>query len=152
MTKAKGAAPAAFPNTNLHAIFKTNTSLEEDGAWVSVNDIYGLDIKVRRMRSDAAVKAYERIIKDLFGDGKLRRPDDLTPEQSMSILKRQLAEAVLVDWRNLRDTETGDEIPYSKEMALHLMEMKDFREFVYQAANERDTFREKMNKDAEGNS
>lgn len=138
-------------NTNIHAIFATDEKLEEAGAWVEVNALYGLRIKVRRLRSDASVKAYERIVKETYGDGKLRRPDDLTPEQSIEILKRQLAEAVLIDWKNLRDVETGEEIPYSVETAKALMDVKDFRDFVYQAAQERDTFKAKADKDAEGN-
>ena len=71
--------------------------------------------------------------------------------QSLEIIKRQLAEAVLIDWQNLRDSETGDDIPYSVEVAKELMEIGDFREFVFQAATERDTFRDKADKEAEGN-
>ncbi|QJA43170.1 hypothetical protein [Phaeobacter phage MD18] len=137
--------------TNIHAIFQTDSTLEEDGAWVEVNGFYGLNIKVRRLRSEASMKAYERIVVETFGEGKLRTPNDINKDQSLEILKRQLAEAVLIDWKNLRDTETGEEIPYSVETALELMEITDFREFVYQAASERDTFRGKADAEAEGN-
>jgi len=137
--------------TNLHAIFGTDPRLEEEGAWVEVNGFYGLKIKVRRMRSATATKAYERIILEMFGEGKLRRPSDLSSDQSLEIIKRQLAEAILVDWVNLRDSETGEEIPYSAEVARELMEIGDFREFVFQAASERDSFREQHDKEAEGN-
>jgi hypothetical protein len=137
--------------TNIHSIFSTAKNLEEDGAWVEVNGFYGLKIKVRRMRSDASMKAYERIVKEVFGEGKLRTPGDINADQSMDVLKQQLAEAVLIDWKNLRDAETGEDIPYSYEVARELMDITDFREFVYQAATERDTFREKADKDAEGN-
>ena len=116
--------------TNIHAIFQTDSKLEEDGAWVEVNGFYGLKIKVRRLRSEASMKAYERIVVETFGEGKLRTPHDINKDQSLEILKRQLAEAVLIDWKNLRDTETGEEIPYSVETALELMEIADFREFV----------------------
>ncbi|QGH74822.1 hypothetical protein MAL1_00075 [Bacteriophage DSS3_MAL1] len=137
--------------TNIHAIFQTDSKLEEDGAWVEVNGFYGLKIKVRRLRSEASMKAYERIVVETFGEGKLRTPNDINKDQSLEILKRQLAEAVLIDWKNLRDTDTGEEIPYSVETALELMEIADFREFVYQAASERDTFRGKADAEAEGN-
>jgi len=146
----KKAAPAPL-KTNLHAIFHTDERLEEDGAWVTVNEIYGLKIRIRRLRSDAAIKAYERITRELFGEQKIRRPEDLTRVQSLEILKRQLADSVLIDWEGVYD-EDGEEVPYSKEAAMAMMEMKDFREFVYQAANERDTFREKADEDAEKNS
>lgn len=137
--------------TNLHAIFQTNKALEEDGAWVDVNGFYGLKIKVRRLRADSVQKAYEQIVLETFGEGKLRRPTDITADQSEVIMKRQLAEAVLIDWVNMRDADTGEDIPYSKELALELMEMRDFRDFVYQAASERDAFREITDKEAEGN-
>jgi tRNA splicing endonuclease len=137
--------------TNIHTIFSTDKKLEEDGAWVEVNGLYGLKIKVRRLRSDASLKAYERLVRETYGEGKLRTPKDINPDQSLDILKQQLAEAVLIDWQNLRDTESGELIPYSVETARELMDINDFREFVYQAANERDTFRDKANADAEGN-
>jgi hypothetical protein len=150
MTKVTKTTPKKM-RTNLHAIFETNKALEEDGAWVDVNGLYGLKIKVRRLRADVVQKAYERIVMESFGEGKLRKASDITTDQSVEIMKRQLAEAVLVDWVNMRDSDTGEEIPYSKELALELMEMRDFRDFVYQAANERDAFREAADRELEGN-
>ena len=137
--------------TNIHAIFATDKSKEEDGAWVEVNGLYGLKIKVRRLKSDASMKAYERIVTEVYGEGKLRKPSDLTAHDHTEIMKRQLAEAVLIDWMNLRDTETGEEIPYDAETALELMDIDDFREFVYQAASDRDAFRTAADAEAEGN-
>jgi len=143
--------------TNLHNIFHTDEHLEEDGAWVTVNDLLGIKIKIRRLRSDPVVKAFERIVRETFAElGKdetmLREPNAMTDDQSMLILKRQLAEAVIVDWKGVRDTQTGKEVPYSPAAALQMMGMKDFREFVYEKANARDTFREAADKEAEGNS
>lgn len=138
--------------TNIHTIFSTDKNLEEDGAWIDVNGFYGLKIKVRRMRSEASMKAYEKIVNETFGEGKLRTPSDINKDQSLDVLKRQLAEAVLVDWKNLRDAETGEDIPYDIETSRELMEIDDFREFVYQSATERDSFREQADDDAEGNS
>jgi hypothetical protein len=150
-SSAEPAGPAKL-KTNLHRIFATDEHLEEGGAWVDVNELYGLKIKVRRLRSEASIKAYEDIVRESFGEAKIRRPEDLNAKQSGDILTRQLARAVLIDWKGVYD-ENGDEIPYSEEAALAaLNEMKDFREFVYQAANERDTFREKADKDAAKNS
>lgn len=160
MTKSKKTAEAdveteaAAPKplkTNIHAIFGTDERKEEDGAWVSVNEAYGLRIKVRRIKSDTAVKAYDKILKEKFGEGALRKPGDVTAEQYIEVMKVQLATAVLIDWKNLRDADTGEEIPYSLETSLALMEVRDFREFVYQAAEGRDSFREEEDKDAEGN-
>lgn len=137
--------------TNLSAIFATDEKKEEGGAWIMVNEAYGLRIKVRRLRSDTVVKAYERILREELGEGKLRKPGDIDDAMSMHMFKRQLAEAVLVDWENVRDTETGEEVPFSVEAAMEAVAYKDFRDFVVQAANERDSFREDADKDAEGN-
>jgi len=143
----KTATPAAL-NTNIHAIFGTIESLEEQGAWVDVNDFYGLKVKIRRLRSDSVLKEFEKIVRETYGEGKLRTPDDLNGAQSDEILRRQLSQAVLIDWVGLKDAETGEDIPYSKETSYQLMGVKDFREFIYQAANERATFREKADADA----
>jgi hypothetical protein len=149
-TAAKDAAPKPI-KTNIHSIFATNESKEEGGAWVDVNALWGLKIKVRRLRSDASVKAYEEIVTEQLGDGVLRKLTDVSADQSMAILKEQLARAVLVDWKNLRDVDSGEEIPYDIETARALMDVKDFREFVWQAANERDTFKGEADEAAEGN-
>ncbi len=137
--------------TNLHAIFATDAKLEEDGAWVEVNGIYGLEIKVRRMKSEASIKAGERLMTELLGEGRIRKPDDIKPDQMREVMRKQIAEAVLIDWKNLRNTETGDEIAYSQEMAFDLLAYGDFFDFVYQAATERDAFKERSDEDAEGN-
>jgi len=137
--------------TNLHAIFGTDERLEEGGAWVTVNEIYKLRVKVRRLRSDAVIKGYDRVSREVLDEKKVRRPEDLTNDESMEILKRQLAEYVIVDWEGVYNSNTGEEIPYSKEAALAMMEMKDFREFIYQAASERDAFREQADEEAEKN-
>lgn len=152
--KTQDDAPVVEFNTNLHNIFHTDESLEEAGAWVTINDALGIKIKIRRLRSDAVIKAFERILRESYADAEeiARNPAGMSEEQSTFILKRQLAEAVIVDWVGVRDTKSGKEIPYSPQAALQLMGMKDFREFVYQAANNRDTFREKADKEAEGNS
>jgi hypothetical protein len=137
--------------TNLHAIFATDKNLEEDGAWVEVNGIYGLEIKVRRMKSDASIKAGERLMTELLGEGRIRKPDDIKPDQMREVMRNQIAEAVLIDWKNLRNIETGDKIEYSQEMAFDLLGYGDFFDFVYQAATERDAFKERSDEDAEGN-
>ena len=144
--------------TNLHNIFSTNRSLEEEGVWIDVNVYQGLKIKLRRLRSDAVSKEFERKINERYGEGKMR---DLVAKNSgkegEEILKLQLS-CVLIDWKGLIDTEAevGEdenpvEIPYSEELAMALLEIRDFREFVFQAASERDSFREKADEDGEKN-
>lgn len=127
--------------TNIHSIFQTDNKLEEQGAWVEVNNYTGLAIKVRRLSADVVTKGYEKIIKETFGDGKLRSKSDLTEEQAQNIQIKHLANYVLIDWKNLVDEDTSEEIPYSVDAAISLLEIKDFREYVFQAAKERDAFK-----------
>lgn len=135
-------------STNIHHIFATDKGLQEDGSWVVINELYDLAVKVRRMKSTAVAKANEKIIKEMFGEKRLRTPEDFSRDQAETITKRLLVEAVIVDWRNVRDDVTGEEIPYSKEAAEAFVEIEDFRDFVFQAANERDTFRAKHDEEA----
>lgn len=142
-------------STNIHSMFGTDEHLEEDGAWVWVNEYMGIRIKIRRLRSDAVLKAFERIVRETYTDNAeelVRNPDKLESGQNQLIVERQLAEAVLIDWEGIRDRKTGKEIPYSPQAALQMMKIKDFREFVYEKAAARDTFREQADKDAEKNS
>ena len=137
--------------TNMHTIFHTDNNLEEEGAWVTVNDLQKLKIKVRRHNSDAAIKSFNKTVIELFGEGKLRNPQSLTEAEIEEIELKQLAESILIDWSGLKD-EDGNEIPYSVEMAVELLRMGDFRDFVTQASKERDAFRESNKKDSVKNS
>lgn len=148
----------SLPKTNLHAIFATDSRKEEEGTWLDVNAFQGLKIKIRRLRSDAASKEFEKKLTERYGEGKLRDlQGNNNADQGVEILKLQLS-CVMIDWKGLIDTEAkvaeGEdrpEIPYSEELAMELLSIRDFREFVFQAANERDAFREKADEDAEKN-
>ena len=147
MSKKKTKAPSI--KTNIHNIFQTDERREEEGAWVVVNEFQGLKIKVRRIKSDYAIKAYEKRLREEAEEGTLR--DGKNEEVQTQLFYDHLAEVILCDWKNLRDDESGESIPYSAEVARELVEVKDFREFIVQAASERDTFREQADADAEGN-
>lgn len=140
-----------FDGSNLHNIFHTSENLEEDGAWVTVNDILGMKIKVRRMNADAVVKAQEKIVRDYFSEENNRDLSKLSDSDSETLLILQMAEAVLIDWKGIKD-KNKTLIPYSKEAAVEFLKMKDFREFTYKAANDRETFRSQHDADAEKNS
>lgn len=148
-----------IPNTNVHNIFKTSSALEEEGAWVTVNEMQGLKLKLRRLRADSVMKEFEKRVNDRYGDGKMREiangtadksNPDATKDESNEILKIQLF-CTMVDWSGLVDTDTGEEIPFNEELAMHLLDMRDFREFVYQATSERQAFRDKDDAESEGN-
>jgi hypothetical protein len=78
---------------------------------------------------------------------KLRKPYSgynkaLTDEQERRIFIESLAEAVLLDWRGIREGDT--EVVYSKEEAMRLLgldEARDFRDFVVAVSADLNTFR-----------
>lgn len=149
-----------LPKTNLHAIFATDRSKEEDGVWIPVNAFQGLEIKIRRLKSDAVMKAFEKKMAENYGEGEFRKKQSEASKDTKigeEVLILQLS-CALIDWKGLLDTdadiEDGEEypeIPYSEELCLTLLQMRDFREFVYQHASDRDAFREKNDGDAEKN-
>ncbi len=110
--------------------YKTDPSLEEHGVWEDV----GGDAKllVARTNNPAYVRAYRRVprgIRRQFEAGSL--PDD----RSDDIICNVMAETILLDFKNLT---IGDKpIKYSRENAKKvLVEYPDFRELVWQIANE----------------
>lgn len=142
----------ALPKTNLHAIFATDRSKEEEGTWIDVNTFQGLKIKIRRLRSDAVTKEFEKKLTERYGEGKLRELQKGGNNEGEEVLKLQLS-CVIVDWEGLvaaseDDEEELTEIPYSDEVAMEILALRDFREFVFQAASERDAFREKNDEDS----
>ena len=149
--KKTDAKTSSLAKTSIHAIFATDNALEEDGAWVTVNTLTKLAIKVRRTNSDAVTKAADRVVREWTAAGSIVEGSEPGEDQMTELRRRQFADAVLIDWRNLKDLETGEEIPYSRDAAYALLGVKDFIDFVAQAAAERDTFRAKSMKDASGN-
>ncbi len=137
-------------NTNIHRIFKTNKLLEDDGAWVDINELTNSKVKIRRAKSEAVQKAYQRILREEIGEANLRNPGAVTKEAAEKIAIRQIAEAIIVDWQ-IYDVDTGEDIPFDIDTAKELLAIDDFREFVVQAAQDRDTFKDKNDRDAEGN-
>ncbi len=116
--------------------YKTNPELEEHGVWEDVGD--GAQLLIARVNNPAYVRAYRRVprgIRRQFEAGTL--PDD----RSDDIICNVMAETVLLDFKNL--SIKGKAIKYSQDMAKQtLIDYPDFRELVWQIANETQRYHE----------
>ena len=140
--------------TTLHNIFRTDRTQSEDGAWVTVNDLLGLKVRIRRLNSKPSLKAYEKALREAVGENAMK---DLTKVDE-SVIERaiayRIAYGVLVDWEGVKD-EKGKQIKFDAKFAYDLLcdpEMADFRDFILQQADTRDNFRHKAVEEDEGNS
>lgn len=121
-------------------ICETDSDAEENGRWFTdiMNDGNGLDIKLRKGTSKASVAARRRLdraYKKYLKNGQY--PDDI----GVKVLCEQFAEGVIVAWRGVYG-KAGEEIPYSKEMALVFMnKFTSFRDTVVMLATSLDSFR-----------
>lgn len=126
---------------------ETDASAEEEGRWFK--NIYGNDtnihVKLRRMTAKKSLEARRRLEK---GYRKYVRegvwPDDIMER----IMVEQMAEAVLIDWENIKVPEMVDgkkvlvELPYSKEAAKMLLtKLPNFRLAIAMMASDIDNFR-----------
>ncbi len=116
--------------------YKTSPDLEEHGVWEEVGD--GAKLLVARTNNPAYVRAYRRIPR-----GIRRQFEAGTLSESMSdgIICGIMAKTVLLDFKNL--AIGGKALKYSEEAAKKILaDYPDFRELVWQIANETQRFHE----------
>lgn len=127
---------------------ETDDALSEDGKWFS--DIFapgdGISIKLRRMTSRRSVN-YRTVLMKKYQ--RYQKKGEFPPEIDERMMIEQLAEVIIVDWKGIRGRD-GKEIPYTKQMAVQLCKMSDFRLPLIQLAAAGDSFR--SDKETEGNS
>ena len=117
--------------------YRTDKTLEEEGAWVDLGD--GIKIKVARIQSHRARRVLARLYRPYES---LRQNGRKVPEGVQETITRQwLAEGVLLDWEGVTDAE-GKAIPFSVENALQVFEaFPDFLDEVAFFSREQETFR-----------
>jgi len=96
------------------------------GAWVN-GSIHGLGEDVRllvRGRWNPEFRAMQAKLQAAVPSNKKVRTEfglEVSPAESDRIVSECLIETVLLDWENLRETDDGPPIPYSKEKARELL-------------------------------
>lgn len=101
-------------------------NLIDGGTWMGdFDDAPGVELLVTGLQSEAAQKALRAKQADLR---KKNRGKIISEEQSSRITKEVLVEVVLKDWRGLKSS--GEDVPYSKEMAQKWLLSRNGEKFV----------------------
>lgn len=129
--------------------YQTNKHLEEDGVWVDYAD--GLEVKIRRMNSTKSREIRRKLEKPYT---KGFRGQDMPDSLQEELLNKQLAEAIVVDWKGVPDPKDVTKmLPCTPENVLMMVtEYPDFRDDILAASMERATFQIEERKAAEKNS
>lgn len=132
--------------TNLHSMFATSSTAEQEGVWVPVCE--GVEVKLARMGNPRFAAVYKKKCKPHLAS--LRR-GLLDKQTEVELMRQTLAEAVVLDWRGLRDAE-GNLVPYSSETALQLLtDLPDFADFVADESRKLENYRESTLAESEKN-
>lgn len=122
--------------------FRTNEGAESEGVWVEVGD--GFAILIGRIGGKRNQESYKRHTASPVVSEAIRRGTQ-TPEEQARIHGEVMADSILLGWRGL--TEEGQDVPYSREKALELLRVKDFRALVHDEAMNQANFRVKRVED-----
>lgn len=135
---------------SIYDAFQTDMDAEQEGKWFYdiLGDESGIDVKLRRFTSKASIKARQRIT-TLYR--KFAKKNKFSDEMQDKIITEQMAEAIVVDWKGVLDSD-GTEIPYSKDAALLLLtKLPNLRIALMQMAIDMDNFRTEAEEAALGN-
>jgi hypothetical protein len=135
--------------------YKTDRKLEEEGVWVDFGD--GVEVKLRRLNSAKSKEVRRKLEKPYekqYRNGR-EYPDSLQE----TLMNKQLAEAIVVDWKGIPELNEQGEPIEGKDMVCTpdnvirmVSQFPDFREEITTASLERATFQVEARKELEGNS
>ena len=131
---------------DLQKEFATDEKSELEGIWEDVGE--GAKVLVARVGNKHYTERFKRL-----GKGLQRQLDrgTLPEDKQAAILIAIIADTILLDWSGFADE--GKSIEYSKENArLMLKKYPDFRQFVWDIANDADLYRVKDREEDLGNS
>lgn len=125
--------------------FGTDERLELEGIWVKL--AHDARIKVARRGNPR----FRELLQRKLAPYRQAAVNNAVPEEDYErILLDVAAETLLLDWEGL--TEKGAAVPYSRETALrYLRELKEFRNFVLQTADNVELFKTQQDEAAEKN-
>lgn len=129
--------------------YATNKNLEEDGVAVDFGD--GIEVTIRRLNSAKSREVRRRLEKPYT---KGFRGQDMPESLQEELLNKQIAEAIIVDWKGVPDPDHPKQmLPCNPENILKVItRFPDFRDDIIAASMERATFQQEALKEAEGNS
>jgi len=129
----------------IYSEFKTDEKLEAEGNWLDVGE--GGFLKIARLGN----KAYKTKLKQLREPFKAYtvRGQDIPDAEADDIVRRAMAETILVGWKGMEDEE-GKPLNYSPEAAYKALSgQKDLVELIMVFAADKDNFIHEMNSEVE---
>jgi hypothetical protein len=139
-----------LPPLSIFDLCETDDNLSENGKWFT--DVFapgdGIAIKLRSFASARAVNVRTVLLKKYQ---RYQKKGEFPPEVDQRMMIEQLVDSIIVDWKGIRGRD-NKEIPYSKEAAILLCKMTNFRATIVQLATASDAFKAEAKKEVEGNS
>jgi hypothetical protein len=134
---------------SIFALCETDSDAAENGKWFDnlFQPDSGVSVKLRRFSSKKSINYRSRLLQKYK---RHLKNGEYPPEIEERMLIEQMVECIIVDWKGILDND-GKEIAYSKEKALLLCKMLDFRAPLIQLAVDMDNFRAEERKELEKN-
>jgi len=134
---------------SIYDYFKTSESLERSGIWID----YGPAGSILIARAGGKNQKFNQVLQRENRQNKFKIDNDLMgEEEGRELLARVFAEAVVLDWENVRD-EHGREMGCTRENILKLFrDLPDLFNDLQSQAQKVANFREKELEDAAKNS
>ena len=125
--------------------FRTDEQAEVEGIWQNIGG--GARLRLARLNNPRYRKLYQRLTRDYRAQLEMGLMPD---EVHDPILCQCLAETVLLEWENIQFD--GEELPYSKDNALHtLTQLKEFRDLVLRLAAGAEAYRKHLQEEDQKN-
>ncbi len=120
---------------DLHKEFATDEKSELEGIWEEVSE--GAKVLIARVGNDRYTERYKKL-----GKGIQRQIDrgTLPSEKVQKIFISILADTILLNWEGFANK--GEPLPYNRENCMEMLkDYPDFRQMVWDMANDAETFR-----------
>lgn len=136
---------------NIFKKFMTDPQKENEGSWIEIGD--GARLLIARAGNEN-YKAYYRKISAPHKT-KFRRSFDILNDPELNNLADEMmidamANTILLGWEGIKDQNNAD-IPFSIQNARKLLEIKDFRFYVYDLAGDIENFKAVEQEESEKN-
>ena len=124
--------------------FTTDTSKEEAGVAVELGD-------ATLIIARSGTKAYNKMVDSLFKKNKkaLDLKNDAAQTLSDNLMAEVVGTTLLRGWEGVE--EDGKPLPFSKENAIRLCRIKDFRAFVMEKASDMTLYKAAVEEEIAGN-
>lgn len=127
---------------DIFAEFATDETLETEGRWVPLSE--EASVKVARTNNPKYKKLFLKRLKP--HKAELEIEGSAANALAETIVTGVMAETILLDWKGIK--YKGQELPYSKENALMLLKLKDFRDKISALADQFEGFKQKQEEEA----